>query len=98
MVKQINGKPYPAPVKRSIVNQKLVHFFLSAIRSINKSLFISSVFILVVIPCVKAQDEINYAVYANILYRFTKYIDWPDDKKNGDFVIGLVSRHIYFDV
>lgn len=32
-----------------------------------------------------------YAVHANIIYRFTKYINWPDDKKTGDFVIGVVG-------
>lgn len=32
-----------------------------------------------------------YAVHANIIYRFTKYINWPDEKKNGDFVIGVLG-------
>ncbi|WP_165760492.1 YfiR family protein [Niastella populi] len=32
-----------------------------------------------------------YAVQANIIYRFTKYINWPDEKKTGDFVIGVVG-------
>jgi hypothetical protein len=32
-----------------------------------------------------------YAIHANIIYRFTKYINWPDDKKTGDFVIGVVG-------
>jgi hypothetical protein len=33
----------------------------------------------------------DYALYANIIYRFTKYIDWPDNKKSGDFIIGIVG-------
>lgn len=37
------------------------------------------------------QGEVNYAVHANIIYRFTKYINWPNDKKTGDFVIGIVG-------
>jgi hypothetical protein len=37
-------------------------------------------------------QEIDYAVHANIIYRFTKYIDWPENKKNGDFIIGLVGE------
>ena len=32
-----------------------------------------------------------YAVHANIIYHFTKYINWPDDRKTGEFVIGVVG-------
>ena len=39
----------------------------------------------------QAQQEGNYGIYANIIYRFTKYINWPEDKKTGDFVIGIVG-------
>jgi hypothetical protein len=39
----------------------------------------------------KAQDEMNYAVQANILYHFTRYIDWPLSGKSGDFVIGVTG-------
>jgi hypothetical protein len=38
----------------------------------------------------QAQD-IDYGVHANIIYRFTKYIDWPENKKTGAFVIGIVG-------
>lgn len=38
-----------------------------------------------------------YAVHANIIYRFTKYINWPDDKKSGDFVIGVIGDTPVFD-
>ena len=33
----------------------------------------------------------NYAVQANIIYHFTKYIDWPNSKKSGDFIIGILG-------
>lgn len=46
---------------------------------------------------VRAQ-QINYAVHANIIYRFTKYIDWPDEMKSGDFVIGIVGDTPLFEV
>jgi hypothetical protein len=39
----------------------------------------------------QAQQGRNYAIHANIIYRFTKYIDWPEDKKTGDFIIGIVG-------
>lgn len=38
-----------------------------------------------------------YAVHANIIYRFTKYINWPDDKKTGDFVIGVIGETPLYD-
>ena len=38
----------------------------------------------------KAQT-MDYAIQANIIYRFTKYIDWPDSKKTGYFIIGIVG-------
>ena len=30
----------------------------------------------------QAQQPMDYAVQANIIYRFTKYVDWPKNKKN----------------
>jgi hypothetical protein len=33
----------------------------------------------------------DYKVHANIIYRFTKYIEWPRNKQAGDFLIGIVS-------
>jgi hypothetical protein len=41
---------------------------------------------------IRAQAAMDYAVQANIIYRFTKYIDWPDSKKTGDFIIGIVGE------
>jgi hypothetical protein len=38
-----------------------------------------------------AQQATDYTVQANIVYRFTKYINWPEEKKTGDFVIGIVG-------
>jgi hypothetical protein len=40
---------------------------------------------------VQAQQGTDYAIHANIIYRFTKYINWPEDKKSGDFVIGIIG-------
>lgn len=33
----------------------------------------------------------NYSVQANIIYHFTKYIDWPPAQKTGDFIIGVTG-------
>jgi hypothetical protein len=40
---------------------------------------------------IQAQQAMDYAIQANIIYRFTKYIDWPENKKSDDFIIGIVG-------
>jgi len=44
-----------------------------------------------------AQPNTNYALHANIIYRVTKYINWPENNKSGDFVIGIVGDSPLFD-
>jgi hypothetical protein len=44
----------------------------------------------------RAQD-VDYSVHANIIYHFTKYIDWPEQKKTGNFVIGVVGDSPLYD-
>ena len=44
-----------------------------------------------------AQHETDYKLQANIIYRFTKYIDWPANKKGGEFIIGVVGESPVFD-
>ncbi len=44
-----------------------------------------------------SQSSQDYAVHANIIYRFTKYIDWPQDKKKGDFIIGVAGDTPLFE-
>ena len=47
---------------------------------------------------IPAQAQRNpYAIHANIVYHFTKYINWPEDKKTGDFVIGIVGDSPLYD-
>jgi hypothetical protein len=43
----------------------------------------------------KAQQETNYAVHANIIYHFTKYINWPP--KSGNFIIGVTGETALYD-
>jgi len=45
----------------------------------------------------RAQQEKDYAIHANIIYHFTKYIDWPDYKKSGDFIIGVIGDSPLYD-
>jgi hypothetical protein len=44
----------------------------------------------------KAQQS-DVTVEANIIYHFTKYINWPEDKKSGDFIIGIIGNATLFD-
>jgi hypothetical protein len=40
----------------------------------------------------KAQRGVDYAVHANIIYHFTKYIEWPESRRSGDFIIGIIGE------
>ena len=55
------------------------------------------IFLLLGISKTQAQQNTNYALYSNIIYRFTKYINWPADKKSGDFIIGIVGDSPLYD-
>lgn len=46
---------------------------------------------------VQAQHETDYAIQATLIYRFTKYIDWPANRKTGDFIIGIVGDSPLYD-
>jgi len=62
-----------------------------------KIFFFLNLFLLLNIDKTQAQQNDNYALYANIIYRVTKYINWPEDKKSGDFVIGIVGDSPLYD-
>ena len=44
-----------------------------------------------------AQNNAFYAIEANIVYHFTKYIDWPNKGEPGDFVIGVIGSSPAYD-
>lgn len=46
---------------------------------------------------VQAQHATDYTIQATLIYRFTKYIDWPANKKSGDFIIGIIGDSPLFD-
>lgn len=57
-----------------------------------KLVWLMAFFLLQAASKIQAQQEVDYAIHANIIYHFTKYIEWPDNKKNGDFIIGVVGE------
>ncbi len=56
-----------------------------------------NLFLLLGIFNIQAQHSTNYTLYSNIIYRLTKYVDWPGDKKSGDFIIGIVGDSPLYD-
>lgn len=76
-------------ISRSIKNNSKSIFIISGIY---KAFCLIYLFLSGGVLSIQAQQEPNYAAYANIVYRFTKYIDWPDTEKSGDFVIGIVGE------
>lgn len=56
--------------------------------------------ILLVVLCLvvalksKAQEEKYIGLF---IYNFTKYFDWPDDMKTGDFVIDVIGHPSVYD-
>ena len=74
-------------IKKSILSRGFLY----------KIFFFLNLFLLLNIDKTQAQQNDNYALYANIIYRVTKYINWPQDKKSGDFVIGIVGDSPLYD-
>ena len=54
-------------------------------------------FFLHFVSFLQAQQETGYVVHANIIYRFTKYIDWPSASKGANFNIGVVGDSPIYD-
>lgn len=67
------------------------------VTAVSKLLCLVIIFLLQPFSKVQAQQEADYAVHANIIYHFTKYIDWPGNKKSGDFIIGIVGDTPLYD-
>jgi hypothetical protein len=65
-----------------------------------RSAYAAHLFLICVLLCthIPAHAQRNpYAIHANIVYHFTKYINWPEDKKSGDFIIGIVGDSYLYD-
>lgn len=62
-----------------------------------KIFLLSTLLLLLGVSKMNAQQNVNYAIDANIIYRFTKYVNWPNDKKTGEFIIGIVGESPLYD-
>jgi hypothetical protein len=63
------------------------------VTEVSKLLSPVAIFLLHPFSEVQAQQETDYAVHANIIYHFTKYIDWPDNKKSGKELLFISLYH-----
>lgn len=87
-----------------ILEQKS-YIFCRAKYKQNVTLFISGITKFIFLPIIfllslsnaEAQENLDYGVHANIIYHFTKYIDWPRSKKTGDFIIGIIGDSPLYD-
>jgi YfiR/HmsC-like len=62
-----------------------------------KKTLLFCVFFIMGMHALRAQSEPNYAIHAHIIYRFTKYIEWPENRTTGDFVIGVVGESSLYE-
>lgn len=54
------------------------------------SKIIFGILVMTVIPFLaKSQD---YRIHSVFIYNFTKYIQWPSNEQNGDFIIGVLGN------
>lgn len=57
-------------------------------------IFLTAIFGMISAEQLNAQGgvvESRHKVYSIYLYNFTKYIQWPDSNKSGDFIIGILG-------
>jgi hypothetical protein len=48
-------------------------------------------FVFIFIAKVSVAQEKNYRFHKVFFYSFTKYIEWPEEKKKGDFIIAVIG-------
>lgn len=48
-------------------------------------------------PVVQDPNSTNTKIKATFIYNFTKYIDWPEKYKEGNFVIGVLGASSFYN-
>ena len=49
------------------------------------------------VPVLQEPNSSNSKIKATFLYNFTKYIDWPERYKEGNFVIGVLGTSSFYN-
>ncbi len=55
------------------------------------TLSIVSMLILGIVGQALAADATKYKIFVGFINHFTKFVQWPEEKKMGDFVIGVIG-------
>ncbi|MBL7857922.1 MAG: YfiR family protein [Cyclobacteriaceae bacterium] len=45
-----------------------------------------------------AQEKPTYELHAGMVYNFIKYIQWPNETEDGDFIVGVMGDDNLFDL
>jgi hypothetical protein len=62
-----------------------------------KNSILSLALVAVTVSNLFAQERPIYEVHSMMIYNFIKYIEWPTDTKNGDFIIGVYGDQDVFN-
>ncbi|MSQ78114.1 MAG: YfiR family protein [Flavobacteriaceae bacterium] len=73
---------------QTLPSQKLHHL---------KLLVILVGMLMMAIPKQAFCQELDYGIHAKYIYYFTKYVDWPADRKTGPFIIGIIGNPDLFE-
>lgn len=74
-------------------NQQVMFSHLKYLyKGYRKTVNFSFLLLVLFISDLRAMQPSKYAVQANIIYHFTKYINWPPNKKYGEFMIGIIGE------
>jgi hypothetical protein len=56
------------------------------------SILVAVLAMLFLSPSAAKAQKLNYEIVSMYVYNFTKYIEWPKDKNNSDFVVGVYGE------
>ncbi|WHZ07963.1 MAG: hypothetical protein OJF59_001716 [Cytophagales bacterium] len=83
--------------KCTIGNYTLARTKNKRMKKIHTSIY-SVVFVALAFSTLKAQEARPASdVYSMMVFNFTKYIQWPDGEKEGEFVIGVIGENETFN-
>jgi hypothetical protein len=72
---------------------QLLHFLINRRKWMGLSLLV----LFLPYSRLQAQRSMDYSILANIIYQLTKYIEWPEARKTGDFIIAVVGDAPLFE-
>jgi hypothetical protein len=74
-----------------------MHFYSCSLNQMKKLSYIFFYFLLCtswIVDKPSASEDANAKIKAIYIYNFTKYIEWPDSYKQGNFVVGVMGNNV----